>query len=177
VTKTRTSRVLLGSLFAVAGCTTDVQDTNARQTGPLSVPNRVGFEVVADAMQLHCGTLDCHGQIGRNMRLYGMYGLRLSPQDDPLNQPTSQAEYDADFWSVVGLEPEAMAKVVDHQTGPETLSMIRKARGIEKHKGGQLDVQGDALDRCMVGWLVGPLDTDACNSVVQTPRPQLDGGP
>jgi hypothetical protein len=170
-----TSRLCVA--LAVCGCTQDVQNTNAQADPSLARPARVGFELVADAMQLHCGTLDCHGQIGRNMRLYGMYGLRASPQDDPLNQPTSQAEYDADYLSIVGLEPEAMSKVVRHQAAPETLSMIRKPLGIENHKGGQLMVQADPLDRCMVGWLVGSMDAQSCNTVVQTPRPPIDGGP
>ena len=129
------------------GCSTELADTQAQAVGGLAVPPRLGFELVSDAMQLHCGTLDCHGQIGRNMRLYGMYGLRLGPHDDPLNEPTSPAEYDADYWSIVGLEPEAVARVVEHQAGPEALSMIRKARGIERHKGGQLVTAGDVLDR------------------------------
>jgi len=163
--------------LAVCGCTADVQNTDGQQNATLARPARLGFEPVADAMQLHCGTLDCHGQIGRNMRLYGMYGLRQSKQDDPLNQPTSPAEYDADYLSIVGLEPEPMSKVVQHQAAPETLSMIRKPLGIESHKGGKLMVQADPLDRCMVGWLVGAMDAQSCNTVVQTPRPRLDGGP
>jgi len=167
----------LGASLALCGCTADVQNTDGQQNASLARPARLGFEPVADAMQLHCGTLDCHGQVGRNMRLYGMYGLRQSKNDDPLNQPTSPAEYDADYLSIVGLEPEAMSKVVQHQAAPETLSMIRKPLGIESHKGGQLMVQGDPLDRCMVGWLVGAMDAQSCNKVVQTPRPRLDGGP
>jgi hypothetical protein len=175
---TRFSRASrLCASLAVCGCTADVQNTDGQRNASLARPARLGFEPVADAMQLHCGTLDCHGQIGRNMRLYGMYGLRQSQKDDPLNQPTSPTEYDADYLSIVGLEPEAMSKVVQHQAAPETLSMIRKPLGIENHKGGQLMVQGDPLDRCMVGWLVGAMDVQSCNKVVQTPRPRLDGGP
>jgi hypothetical protein len=164
------------ALFLV-GCGGDLQTTSADPSGRLGVPARTGFEVVADAMQLHCGTLDCHGQTGRNMRLYGQYGLRLDPNNDPLGQTTTAAEYDASYASMVGLEPEAMSKVVHLQALPETLTMVRKPRGIELHKGGILDMQGDALDRCMVGWLVGMTDATACNSVVQTPRPRLDAGP
>jgi hypothetical protein len=56
-----------------------------------------------------CGSLDCHGQIGRNLRLYGMQGLRLDPKDVPCGAHTSQAEIDADYQTVIGLEPEVMA--------------------------------------------------------------------
>jgi hypothetical protein len=55
--------------------------------------------------------------------------------------------------------------------------MIRKLRGIEMHKGGQLATEGDPLDRCIVGWLLGAIEAAACDSVVQMPRPDVDGGP
>ena len=140
--------------------------------GQLSVPSRIAFPSVADAMQLHCGTLDCHGQVGRNMRLYGLYGLRLDPTNNPLGSVTSEAEYDASYISVVGPEPEVMARVVQHQAAPETLTMMRKPLGIEQHKGGLLISSGDPLDRCLIGWLVGSFDANACNAVLQTQRPE-----
>lgn len=161
--------------FALAGCGGDVQDTTGVPGALLAVPARTGFEVVADAMQLHCGTLDCHGQTGRNMRLYGQYGLRLAPTDNPLDQSTSNAEYDACYASIVGLEPETMSDVVLHRAQPNALTMFRKARGIERHKGGQLVVQGDALDRCMVSWVTGTVDSDACFAA-QMGRPRVTGG-
>ncbi len=160
---------------ALAGCGGDVQDTTGVPGAVLAVPPRAGFEVVADAMQLHCGTLDCHGQTGRNMRLYGQYGLRLAPTDNPLDQSTSNAEYDACYASIVGLEPEAMSDVVLHRAQPDALAMFRKPRGIEKHKGGQLVIQGDALDRCMVTWVTGTVDSDACFAA-QMGRPRVTGG-
>jgi hypothetical protein len=167
----------LSTALFLYGCAGDVQHTDADPSARLAIPPRKDFELVADAMQLHCGTLDCHGQVGRNMRLYGLYGLRLSAMDNPLQQSTTAAEYEASYRSIVGLEPEAMSQVVRRQATPQALSMIRKARGVEKHKGGQLVVEGDPLDRCMTSWLAGPFDVNTCNAVAQTPRPQADGGP
>jgi hypothetical protein len=155
--------------LSVAGCN-DFSTPDA--PGQLGVPSRVDFPAVADAMQLHCGTLDCHGQVGRNMRLYGFQGLRLDPTNNPLGQLTSEAEYDATYSSIVGLEPEIMTRVVQHQVPPETLTMLRKPLGIEKHMGGLLIVQDDPLDRCMVGWLIGKFDPAACIAVVQAQRPE-----
>jgi hypothetical protein len=169
------ARGTLRSLFlaiALFGCGGDLRNQDADQSGPLAVPSRTNFEPVADAMQLHCGTLDCHGQIGRNMRLYGQFGLRLDPKNNPLDQATTPAEYDACYGTMVGLEPEALSNVVKHRADPESLSMIRKPRGREKHKGGQLVLEDDPLDRCMVGWVLGAIDIGACNTVVQTPRPK-----
>jgi len=160
----------LGFAMALFGCGGDLSSSDA--VGRLSVPSRADFPPVADAMQLSCGTLDCHGQVGRNLRLYGRYGLRLDPTYDPLTQQTSDAEYDASYASVVGLEPEAMSSVVQHHSGPDALAMVRKSRGTELHKGGQLVNPGDPLDSCMVGWLVGAPDATACNTFVNAPRPE-----
>jgi hypothetical protein len=129
----------------------------------LLAPPRTNFEQVADAMQPHCGTLDCHGQVGRNMRLYGGRGLRLAPGANPLDGDTTQAEYDATFWSVVGLEPETMTVVIeDKGANPERLSLIRKARGHERHKGGTLMNVGDPLDQCLTAWLAGVVIEAPC---------------
>src|SRR5579863_7327102 len=110
-----TLRIALGLCIAAGlfACQTDVYDPQTDPaTLPLAIPARNVFPQVADAMQLHCGTLDCHGQIGRNMRLYGQFGMRLNPADDPLGQVTTPAEYDACYESIVGLEPEIMSQVV-----------------------------------------------------------------
>jgi hypothetical protein len=155
--------------LSLAGCN-DFATSDA--PSQLSIPSRVAFPSVADAMQLHCGTLDCHGQVGRNMRLYGLYGLRLDPTNSPLGQLTSEAEYDATYSSIVGLEPEVMAQVVRHLAAPETLTLLQKPLGIEQHMGGLLIVDGDPLDRCIVGWLIGTFDADACTAVVQMQRPE-----
>jgi hypothetical protein len=169
---------VLAVSLAMMTCGGDLSNTDAVQQ--LSVPSRAAFPPVADAMQLNCGTLDCHGQVGRNMRLYGRYGLRLDPTYDPLTQETSDAEYDATYASIVGLEPEAMSSVVLHQAGPDALTMVRKSRGIEQHKGGQLVSEGDPLDTCMVGWITGEGDAGACDTVLNISRPEPpktpDGG-
>jgi len=171
----RLERLGVLAAVALAACRSDLTSID-QNSGPLDVPLRADFARVSDAMQLHCGTLDCHGQPGRNMRLYGHYGLRLSATDNPLEAPTSAAEYDASYWSIVGLEPEAMSRVVRSQSYPDGLAMIRKPRGIEKHKGGQLMTEGDDLDRCLVGWLISAFDRTACDTVADAIRPMLDGG-
>jgi len=60
----------------------------------LAAPERATFEPVDDVLQATCGTLDCHGQLGRALRLYGGRGLRLAPTDNPADDPTTPAEYD-----------------------------------------------------------------------------------
>ena len=129
----------------------------------LSAPPREGFEHVADAMQPSCGTLDCHGQQDRNLRLYGGRGLRLDPANDSADGNTEPPEYEANYWSVVALEPELLATVTrDGGQNPERLILIRKGRGTTRHKGGALMQPNDDLDQCIVEWLKGNIVVDRC---------------
>jgi hypothetical protein len=141
---------------------------DARTTA--TVPDRASFPVVADLLVHRCGTLDCHGQTSRNLRLYGNLGLRLAPGDRPVSKgATSVAEYDEDFASVVGLEPETMTTVVTEAGArPDRLTLIRKARGTDQHKGGALWSAGDAQDRCVTSWLAGATDASDCDLANKT---------
>ncbi len=161
----------LACVFVSAGC--DGAE-NPALVG-LQTPSRAAFPLVADALQPSCGSLDCHGQRGRNLRLYGGRGLRLEPHANSADEPTTDEEYAASFRSVTGLEPEALDAVV--QSGGldfERLSIVRKARNTEKHKGGQQMRPGDALDRCLIYWLTGRSDLQYCTLVANAPRPYFD---
>jgi hypothetical protein len=140
----------------------------------LQAPPRDSFEPVADALQATCGTLDCHGQVGRNLRLYGARGLRLDAKTTSAEGTTTAAEYEATFWAVVGLEPEALSAVVrERGADPARLSLIRKARGTDHHKGGILMKAGDDLDRCLTSWLAGKVRVEACEAISLAPRPMV----
>ena len=149
--------------LAAAGisCTGIVGDASPDFT--LLVPPRNGFESVADAMQPSCGTLDCHGQPDRNLRLYGGRGLRLDPVKASKDGDTQPAEYDANYWSVVALEPEILSMVIaDGGRDPERWILIPKGRGTTRHKGGTLMRPDDDLDQCIVEWLKGNILVDRC---------------
>jgi hypothetical protein len=143
--------------IACAGTSPDARNVE-------TLPDRASFEPVADLLVHRCGTLDCHGATYRNLRLYGSIGLRLSPTDRPVSKGhTTEAEYDEDYASVVGLEPEVMSAVVSEGgASPERLTLLRKARGTEQHKGGKLWTEGDAQDRCITSWLAGHTDVADC---------------
>jgi hypothetical protein len=170
--------VLAAIAAAAAGCNGEVVEPPGAAPLPgvpqpaLLAPSRATFRPVGDMLQTTCGTLDCHGQIGRNLRLYGARGLRLDPKDNSAENPTTAREYDESYWSTIGLEPEVMSDVVsDRGAHPERLSMVRKARGTERHKGNTLFVVGDPGDRCLISWLADAVDTAACKTVVDRPRP------
>jgi hypothetical protein len=149
-----------GAVAALAGCNVPTANTTFTE----AVPDRTSFPDVAQSMIAHCGTIDCHGTQYRNLRLYGNQGLRWLATDQTLNPPcTTSAEVDQDFDSVVGLEPEAMtAVVIGNGANPNLLTMVRKARGIEAHKGGTVMKVGDALDSCITSWLAGSTQTAEC---------------
>lgn len=156
---------------ALQGCGPSVDAETHELADTLRAPSEAAFPDVANALQLRCATLDCHGQVGRNLRLYGFGGLRLSKTDTPMGNPTTDLEFDAAYDSLVGLEPEVMSSVVALKLDPNQLTLVRKIRGIEHHKGGQLVVKGDALDRCLVLWLTNKSDPAPCNEVVDAPKP------
>ena len=115
---------------------------------------------VNDLLARRCGTLDCHGQVGRPLRIYSQTGLRIL--SDASNVPGGKAltddEITANFQSVVGLEPEHMSQVVADPTGnqPQYLLLIGKPRNLIVHKGGQVITAGDSADACLVTWVEAP---------------------
>ena len=157
--------------FALAGvvigaCSTPAEDARIG----VAIPDRAQFAPVAGYLDHRCGSLDCHGSARRNLVIFGCEGLRLGDADVPgcrrMGGTDSTAdEIDATFRSVVGLEPAVMTAVVNGKgEHPELLTLVRKARGQESHKGGTLVVPGDAQDVCFASWLAGATDADACTA-------------
>jgi hypothetical protein len=137
-------------------------------------PPREGFDSVSDMFSAHCGSLDCHGQVGRSLRIYGTNGLRFAADDIPGvdGGVTSAAEHDANYRSAIALEPEILDQVV-REAGkqPERLTLVNKARGTEHHKGGTaLDIGSDA-DACLLSWLESSVDGNRCAEGAKIPRP------
>jgi hypothetical protein len=167
----RRSRSSLLAPLALFACVAGVVPCSAvacSETAPdvnFDPPDRTTFPPVLDAFERRCATLDCHGAPGRNLRLYTGSGLRLNPKDVPGSGSTTKDEYDASYWSVVGLEPEVISQVVaDGGANPERLTMVRKARGTEHHRPGPIIKEGDDADRCLTSWLAGKLDKTACKN-------------
>jgi len=159
-------------MAAVAACSS-VQNSRIGVLTPDS--SETNWGPVADYLDHRCGTIDCHGNPARNLRIYGCNGMRLSDADIAScihrngGSLTTPAEHMATFRSLVGLEPTVMSEVVaDYGQHPELLTFIRKMRGTEAHKGGQIDHAGDDQDICVTSWLTtghpdgGQTDQTAC---------------
>ena len=164
--------VVASALASVVGvaCSSVPTDTRIGVDAPNG--SEAQFGPVANYLDQRCGTLDCHGQSGRNLRIWGCDGMRLEPGDVPLCtvKTTTPAEHQATYRSLVGLEPTVMSYVVDHHgQDPELLTFVRKARGTESHKGGTLITPGDAQDKCITSWLTGSTDTASCRAAIAIP--------
>lgn len=159
--------MLLG-LVLLAGCSSP--DDGARvNAGTLPDERDPTFPIFSAALVYNCGTLDCHGNHYRNLRLYGYGGLRKSDVRSDFGNPTLPApdELAANYQALMGLEPEKMAEVVrDGGKDPERLTLVRKARATENHKGGPVVVAGNDMDRCLTSWLTGQIDDAACRASV-----------
>lgn len=149
------------------GCVAVGEDPDARSSLDNPPPSGADFKPVGLFLVHRCGSLDCHGEAGRNFRLYGKEGLRLDPSAVPGGEVTTDAELDADWQSAVGLEPEIMSQVVaGGGMDPARLTLYRKPTGIEHHKGGTLITPGDDQDTCLLSWLASQVDKTACTSAL-----------
>src|SRR5215469_16997008 len=87
-------------------------------------------------LENQCGTLDCHGQIGRPLRLYSVNGLR-APNDAglvPGAGAETTAELYANYLAAIGVQPEVMDSVVEGKAPPTALLLVTKPMGLERHK-------------------------------------------
>ena len=167
----RSSVLLPGPAAALLVASCAFPSADARDV-PTALPDEAIFGPVAELLSVRCGSLDCHGSIYRNLRIYGSTGLRYLPTDRPLSPIcNTREESQQTYLSVVGLQPEAVSEVV-MGANPSALTMVGRARGTEAHKGGQIWTQGDDSDVCLTSWLEGqPKLVDCENGVKEALGP------
>lgn len=150
-----------------AGCIASTPDDPPTILLPHARPSLEAFGAdpgPADMLEARCGSLDCHGQAGRPLRIYGQSGLRLDPNDSPGGRPRTEAETLATYISVIGVEPEQMGAVASERGAePTRLMLVRKAIGTERHKGGRVFTdESDPAYACLIAWLRGDPVTRLC---------------
>jgi hypothetical protein len=136
------------------------------------------FTPVAQMLVFKCGSIDCHGSKYRNFRLYGFGSERLdsSMNTEPGSAETTPAEVVEDYNSMVALEPTIYLQVIrESGAHPERLTLVRKARNLEDHKGNKPIADGDQADICLQSWLQGRLLPDACYAAVPRLAPNDAG--
>ena len=172
---TRALRISGSVLGVVALCCACSGPAGDQIYVPNPPPYDPSFNFVGDALEAHCGTLDCHGSAARNLRVYGIDGLRAGQGLFPGSALTSAQEYEDTYASLIAIQPEVLTEVVaDHGARPERWIVITKGRGTEHHKGGTRMQPGDDTDHCLLSWLALTVDQDACNRASSVIPP---GGP
>lgn len=153
-------------LALVSGCSTpDGGRVDSAALDPATFPP------VSSMLLRRCGSLDCHGSPYRNLRLVGYGASRLTPGARPGDFPTTPEELAFNYQSVVALEPEKIADVAASKGAKlSELTLVRKARGEEAHKGDTRIVPGDVADKCLVAWLSGSKDDSACKAAAPDPK-------
>lgn len=149
-------------------------------TGQPFCPPEENFRAVNNMLERRCGTLDCHGSFARPFIVYGQNALRRPGGEDLATdpkqyftggiEPTLDFELEGTFLSACGLEPEEMDAVVKGDAEPDTLTLIRKPRLDEKHKGGRVWGRGTLKgDACLVGFVTGNVDPNTCVAELEEP--------
>ena len=133
-------------------------------------PDQSEFATVSPVFERRCATLDCHGQVGRPLRIYSGLGLRL-PNDGgntPGSNATTPDEITANYRAVIGLEPEEMTRVIAGEDPPRSLLILKKPLLLEAHKGGPAFApSGDPGEQCITSWILGGgVDKNACSAAV-----------
>ena len=148
---------------------------DSKRTTRIQTSDQTQFETfVSPFLERKCATLDCHGQVGRPLRLYSGRGLRL-PADGgvfPGSSDTTGFERAANYRSVIGLEPELITRIWAGVAQPRDLLLLQKPLGLGdstvSHKGGQvLASMGDPGETCLATWLLagannGSFDSASC---------------
>lgn len=155
---------------------------DSKRTTKILAPDQLQFETfVSPFLERKCATLDCHGQVGRPLRLYSGRGLRLPNGGGdggtigsvfPGSSDTTGFERTANYRAVIGLEPELISRVEAGLAKPRDLLLLQKPLGLgsvpESHKGGQvLAPMGDPGEACLATWLLagaqnGSFDSASC---------------
>jgi len=148
-----------------AGCVTEAD----RAPRDVACPSEVDWPIVSQVLEKSCGTQDCHGAPARPLRLYGRNGVRLSKDSIVGQGATTADELAQNRDSVCGLEPELMAAVVTGDGDVDTLTVTRKPRLLEAHKGGRVWLDASPGWTCFQSWLDGAVDQAACEADLQLP--------
>jgi len=168
-------RLVLLVGLGMLGCSAPDKGELTRQPSTTRAALGPFEQSVSVVFEKHCGSLDCHGSAGRNLRIYSADGLRL-PNDAglrPGNGDTTTAERIANYQSLLDLEPERTRDVLAGGD-PYIMLIVKKPLGIESHKGGVPIRRGDDAETCIVSWLKAdaatPVDLNACERAAIFPK-------
>jgi hypothetical protein len=136
----------------------------------VELPSRDTFSPVSAVLEGRCGSLDCHGAPARNLRIYGVYGLRANGSSVTGNPDTTDEEIGETYSSVTGIDPEGLSRVLAGAEDPSRWIVLSKGTGREAHTGEARLPVGSAGHRCVVSWATGEGDPSSCAEDVFGPE-------
>lgn len=172
--------LVLGFVALALGCTREFAEAEPFACPAVPIDD---FRNVSAVLEKRCGSLDCHGDLARPLRIMGSTGLRLfTPEefDDPAlaaedggtpggARATTAEELEQNRQSMCGLEPERTEQVGAGELDPVELMLLRKPTLRERHKGALVFLKGGAGESCVASWLTGAVIVADCVAEVQTP--------
>ena len=147
---------------AGSGC---VDSTHISQ---IAYPDRTEYKTsVSPFMEKKCGALDCHGQIGRPLRIYSQFGLRKTAAGGVRDTgPTTDAELTDNYFATDGLEPEDISDSLLSNGAFNDFLLLKKPLDISgggvRHKGGPVLRGGDPGFDCLYSWISGKVNAANC---------------
>jgi hypothetical protein len=167
--------VALASAALATSCASKPDDSSEPRLVLGPVDPTTYETMVQPVFERRCGSIDCHGQLPRGLRVYGANGLRL-PNDKglvPGGGATTHDETYATYASIVALQPDRMnAFLLKTSRTPGDaydLIVLSKALAIERHRGGPSLNKGEAAEQCIVRWLLGQPAQDLCTAGARPP--------
>lgn len=159
-----------GAALLLASNSACITSVDSAAISPLALPDKGQYinGGVSAFMEQRCGALDCHGQEGRPLRIYSINGLRM--QDGPNGErdrtDTNLKEREANYFSTVGLEPEAISSALLTKGAYTDFLLLKKPLGIEgngvRHKGGPVLRSTDSGFECLITWISGQVEMQRC---------------
>jgi hypothetical protein len=168
----RSILIACGSL-AIVACASAPDDSSEPRLVVAAADQTAYETIVHPVVQRRCGSIDCHGQLPRGLRVYGENGLRLANAsgNTPGNGATTVEEARATYLSILALEPERtntfLLSTQRSAEGAYDLTFLSKALELERHRGGASLAKGEPAEQCLVRWLVGAAATDACTAAMR----------
>lgn len=167
--------LLAGGAAVCAASLASCSGPSGSETVTVTFPDSIQFmSLVSPAVEIRCGTLDCHGSVYRNMRFFGKYGSRLSSKDVTGVQDTTPDEQQRNYDSIVSLEPDNLASIfAKHGQGFDKWMVVLKGTNAVFHKGAQRMMKGDATYTCLLSWVTGNADMNACAMAAMPNAPMI----
>jgi hypothetical protein len=169
--------VLVLLVTAVAGCASRPDDGSTPELVVADLDLATYSSAVHPVLERRCGSIDCHGQLPRGLRVYGENGMRL-PNTRGLTPgvgATTPEEARATYESIVGLEPEKTNQLASRTprllADAYDLTFLSKPLELERHRPGRSLAKGQPAEQCITSWLLGKVDRALCDAAMNASAP------